>query len=60
MQCMYDEGGPEHRVCKFKNLLIYESNIHYVYTGTLSFVAHCSCLTLLFCSARQVVINSIR
>jgi hypothetical protein len=34
LQCVFDDGRPEHRVCKFHNLLIYESNIHYIYSGT--------------------------
>lgn len=31
--CPYDDGRPEHRVCKFKNLLLYKSDIHYLYSG---------------------------
>ncbi|DBA83598.1 hypothetical protein WJX77_006813 [Trebouxia sp. C0004] len=31
--CVFDDGRPEHRVCKFHNLLIYESTIHYIYSG---------------------------
>ena len=33
LQCVFDDGKPEHRVCKFHNLLVYQTDIHYVWSG---------------------------
>ena len=49
LQCLIDDGRAEHRVCKFKNLLVYQSNIHYVYSGTALTVAECQELHPLHC-----------
>lgn len=35
VQCPYDDGAPERRVCEFKNLLMFQGRLFYIYTGML-------------------------
>ena len=33
VQCPYDDGAPQRRVCIFNNLLMFQGRLFYLYTG---------------------------
>lgn len=33
VQCPYDDGDPQRRVCVFNNLLMFQGRLFYLYTG---------------------------
>jgi len=41
MQCVADDGKSEHRVCIFKNIVLWEGQLLYVANGELAFVFIC-------------------
>ena len=41
MQCIYDDGKSEHRVCVFEDLVLWEGQLIYVADGELRFEQAC-------------------
>ncbi len=41
MQCVVDDGKSEHRVCIFKNIVLWEGQLLYVANGELALVLIC-------------------
>lgn len=35
LQCPFDDGVPAHRVCVFKNLVMFQGQLFYIYSGEL-------------------------
>ncbi len=33
VQCPYDDGDPQRRVCVFNNLVMFQGRLFYLYTG---------------------------